>query len=152
MASAAMASEKAGQSVSIIRRLALLGALLVVPSAGFADRVSDPQVLAQGRDIYQQHCAACHGSEGQGLVADWKNPGADGKYPPPPLNGTEHTWHHPLSQLVRVVRDGTAKLGGNMPAWSDKLSTEQIENTLHYVISLWPDDIFRGWEERGGYE
>jgi mono/diheme cytochrome c family protein len=126
--------------------------LILLPAAAAAERVSDPQVLADGQRVYQQHCAVCHGSEAQGLVADWKKPGADGKYPPPPLNGTAHAWHHPFSQLTRVVKDGTARLGGNMPAWSDTLSDAQIENSLHYVISLWPEDIFRGWEERGGYK
>lgn len=127
-------------------------ALLLFPAAAYSERVTDPRILAEGRQIFQQHCAACHGSEAQGLVADWKTPGADGKYPPPPLNGTAHTWHHPFSQLERVIRDGTANLGGTMPAWGDKLSGEQIERTLHYVISLWPEDIFRGWEARGGYQ
>ena len=135
-----------------IRLAMVVGLVLGMQTAAYAERVTDPQVLTQGRETYQQHCAACHGSEGQGLVADWKKPGADGKYPPPPLNGTAHTWHHPMSQLIRVVRDGTAQLGGNMPAWGATLSDEQIENTLHYVISLWPEDIFRGWEERGGYQ
>lgn len=138
--------------MSLTRVAVVLGSLLVIPGVASAERVTDPKVLAEGQAVYQQHCAACHGSEGQGLVGDWKKPGADGKYPPPPLNGTAHTWHHPLSQLKRVVRDGTARLGGNMPAWGATLSEEQIESTLHYVISLWPEDIFRGWEERGGYK
>jgi mono/diheme cytochrome c family protein len=130
----------------------LLYVLVLLPGAATAERVTDPQILAEGRRVFQQHCAVCHGSEAQGLVEDWKKPGADGKYPPPPLNGTAHAWHHPLSQLTRVVKDGTAKLGGNMPGWGGTLSDAQIENSLHYVISLWSEEIFRGWEERGGYQ
>lgn len=130
---------------------AMLAACWLLPVAASAERISDPQILAEGRQVFEQHCAACHGSQGQGLVKDWKKPGADGKYPPPPLNGTAHTWHHPLSQLHRVVKDGTARLGGNMPAWGGALSDRQIRHTLHYIISLWPEDIFREWEARGGY-
>ncbi|MDH3714033.1 MAG: cytochrome c [Gammaproteobacteria bacterium] len=130
----------------------LLYVLILLPGAASAERVDDPQILAEGRQVFQQHCAVCHGSKAQGLVEDWKKPGADGKYPPPPLNGTAHAWHHPLSQLSRVVKDGTARLGGNMPGWGNTLSDSQIENSLHYVISLWPEEIFRGWEERGGYQ
>ncbi len=39
-----------------------------------------------------------------------------------------------------------------MPAWGGVLSDRQIDHTLHYIISLWPEEIFRNWEARGGYE
>jgi len=130
----------------------LLCVLMLLSGAAFAERVSDPQIIADGRQTYEKHCAACHGVQARGIVEDWKKPGADGKYPPPPLNGTAHAWHHPFSQLARVVEDGTARKGGKKPARSSTHKTTQIENTLHYVISLWPEEIFRGWEERGGYQ
>jgi hypothetical protein len=58
----------------------------------------------------------------QGLAENWKQPGADGKYPAPPLNGTAHTWHHSAKGLVSTIQNGTISIGGNMPAWKGKLS------------------------------
>ena len=61
--------------------------------------------VARGAPIYAQHCAACHGNGGQGSFT-WRKPDADGKYPPPPLNGTGHAWHHPMS----ILRTGVSFL------------------------------------------
>ena len=134
----------------MLRSIAIM-CLLALASAAAAERVTDPRVLADGRATYEKHCAACHGENARGLVEDWRKPGADGRYPAPPLNGTAHAWHHPFSQLKSVVRNGTARLGGSMPAWGGTLSERKIDNTLHYLISLWPREVFQAWEQRGGY-
>ena len=72
---------------------------------------------------------------------------ANGKFPPPPLNGSAHAWHHPQSVLVDTIRNGTAKLGGNMPAWKDKLSNEQINDIIAWFQSKWSDEIYSAWYE-----
>lgn len=62
--------------------------------------------LARGLALFQQNCAVCHGAAAQGAF-NWHTPGPDGKYLPPPLNGTGHDWHHPkaaLQQTIRMVR------------------------------------------------
>ena len=134
------------------RRSPIAGVLLALTTAtACAERAAEPEVLASGQRIFRANCAVCHGANAEGIVEDWRKP-VDGRYPPPPLNGTAHTWHHPFSQLARVIRNGTAHLGGSMPAWGDKLSDEEIASTVHYVISLWPEDVRRDWEARGGYQ
>ncbi len=104
------------------------------------------QVL-RGDDLFRTHCAECHKADASG-TPDWKTPEANGKYPPPPLNGTAHTWHHPLSVLRRSVRIGGVPLGGTMPGFADKLTAEQIDDILAWVQTRWPDEIYRIWHER----
>ncbi len=98
----------------------------------------------RGRKLFTQNCAVCHGAEAQG-APQWSTPGADGKYPPPPLNGTAHTWHHPTPALKRTIREGTIAIGGKMPPWGDKLSDEDMEAIIGWFQSLWPDEIYDAW-------
>lgn len=108
--------------------------------------------LELGKQVFAENCAVCHGAEGQGLAEDWRKPGADGAYPPPPLNGTAHTWHHPVSTLFRTIDEGGIPLGGKMPAFGDKLSAEEKTALIARINDWWPEDIYRGWVERGGLD
>ena len=103
-----------------------------------------------GQRVYEQNCQACHGNQGQGLTDNWKKTLADGSYPPPPLNGTAHTWHHPMSILLRTIKKGGKDLGGKMPAFADKLSNAEKIAVVAYFQSWWSDDIYAAWEQRGG--
>lgn len=101
--------------------------------------------FSRGRKLYQQNCASCHGKNAEGGAPDWRKIDADGMYPPPPLNGTGHTWHHPTKVLVNLIKNGTAKIGGKMPAWKDKLSDQEINDILIWIKAQWPDDIYAAW-------
>jgi len=107
-------------------------------------RNQDMQQILRGGRLYQQNCAQCHGKLAQG-AENWRQRDADGKFPPPPLNGTGHTWHHPTEVLVEIIRNGTAALGGNMPAWKDELSEQDIEDVLAWIKAQWPDEIYASW-------
>lgn len=104
------------------------------------------ETLAQGRQVFVQNCAACHGSEGQG-APNWQKPGPDGKYPAPPLNGTGHAWHHPMEALKQTIRHGTLRIGGSMPPWKDQLSEEEIQAVIYWFQSQWPDELYAAWHE-----
>ena len=109
-------------------------------------RKYDPAALTQGRKIFTEHCANCHGGNAEGHP-QWRQVGSDGKYPPPPLNGTGHAWHHSRDVLRDVIKNGSPSQQGNMPAWKDKLSAEQIEQVIDYFQSLWPDSVYSAWIE-----
>ncbi len=137
--------------------------LLVAGIAYTADGTDEPEdqvddrwytqsQLSIGQDVFKNNCAVCHGDEGQGITENWTEPLADGSYPAPPLNGSAHTWHHPMSQLLGTINRGGIPLGGKMPAFASKLSNDEKTAVLAYVHSLWPDDIYEGWIERGGLE
>lgn len=106
----------------------------------------DPQVLARGEQVFKQNCAVCHGDRAQG-APNWEKPGPDGKYPPPPLDGSAHAWHHPRAGLVQVIKQGTQKIGGNMPPWQGKLSDAEIDAVILYFQSLWSDEIYAAWKD-----
>ncbi len=111
-------------------------------------RIEDPMILQQGKQLFQTHCAECHGQNAQGITEDWNVRDENGKYPPPPLNGAAHTWHHPLPVLVNVIENGTLEMGGAMPPWKDELSRDQILAIIIWLSSLWPDEIYQVWHER----
>lgn len=99
---------------------------------------------ARGNVLFQQNCAECHKPDASG-DPNWKQVNAEGKLPPPPLNGTGHAWHHPMPLLQQIVRRGGIPMGGSMPAFGDKLSAEQINDILAWVQSHWPDAIYAKW-------
>jgi len=104
--------------------------------------------VSKGNQLFQNNCASCHGDQAQGLVADWKKTLPDGSYPPPPLNGTAHAWHHPMPQLLRTIEQGGVPLGGVMPGFADKLSEKERLAVIAYFQSFWPDQIYQHWKER----
>lgn len=130
-------------------RLGVFSALLlsgVATAAGFQRWYFEDQ-LRLGKQVFQQHCASCHGKQAEG-TPDWRKTGPDGKYPPPPLNGTAHAWHHSLKVLLRQIRMGGQKLGGTMPGFAGKLSNEEMLASIAWFQSKWPERIYAIWEER----
>ncbi len=103
--------------------------------------------VSQGARVFQENCASCHGKQAGGAPG-WKRMGPDGKYPPPPLDGTGHAWHHPLNMLFHVVKNGSPGGQGNMPAWNGKLTDEEIVAAIAWFQSKWPDEIYRAWAQR----
>ena len=100
--------------------------------------------VAQGEKVFAQYCAACHGYNAE-ATANWKQTDANGNYPPPPLNGTAHAWHHSLAVLRQQIREGGAPVGGVMPAFKQVLSAQEIDQTIAYFQSKWPDELYQRW-------
>lgn len=131
------------------RIFAMTGLLLVTCQSYAAETgrwYSDTQV-ARGEETFRQNCAACHGQNAE-ATPNWKKTDANGQYPPPPLNGTAHAWHHDLDLLRRTIREGGAKLGGKMPAFEDQLNDAQIDSVIAFFQSKWPDEIYQRWSGR----
>ncbi|MEA3290830.1 MAG: cytochrome c [Pseudomonadota bacterium] len=103
--------------------------------------------VAAGEAVFRENCLECHGERAAGKAVDWRKPDAEGKFPPPPLNGTAHAWHHPKQILFDTVTAGGAPLGGWMPAFGGKLSKEEILAAIAYLQHLWPDSVYADWEE-----
>lgn len=107
-----------------------------------AARKLDPEKIKRGEAVYRENCANCHGPNGE-ATPGWRNPGADGRYPPPPLDGSAHAWHHSTETLERMIRVGSP--AGGMPAWDGKLTNQQIDDVIVWIKSLWPDEIYDIW-------
>jgi mono/diheme cytochrome c family protein len=120
---------------------------LASPNTTAADRWFNQGVVNYGGVLFQQNCAVCHGANAEG-TSDWKKADANGNYPPPPLDGSAHAWHHAIPQLTRSIKEGGIKLGGVMPAFADKLSDQDILAVIAYFQSKWPDKIYASWHYR----
>lgn len=101
----------------------------------------------QGQELYLMYCASCHGDRAQGLAKDWRKTDANGNYPPPPLDGSAHAWHHPLVVLENTIAVGGAPVGGIMPGFAGTLGDEEARATIAYFQSLWSDEIYARWQE-----
>jgi mono/diheme cytochrome c family protein len=100
--------------------------------------------VSHGGRLFASHCAVCHGARGEGAV-NWRVRDAEGYFPPPPLNGTGHAWHHPQKVLHDVIKNGSPGGQGRMLAWKDKLSDGDIEAIIAWFKSQWPDEAFAAW-------
>jgi mono/diheme cytochrome c family protein len=134
---------------AVYRRIILAVAVLLAAASCSrstdAPGASAEQVL-RGAAVYAANCAECHGMRAEG-AKDWHRLGPDGKFPPPPLDGSAHAWHHPRAQLKQIILDGTVTRGGGMPAWRGKLSDADVDAIIAWFQSLWPEDIYRAWRE-----
>ena len=106
---------------------------------------ANPNIIAEGKLIYDGACAACHGANLEGQD-NWRQPGADGKLPAPPHDVSGHTWHHGDDQLFAITKYGTAALVGggyetDMRGFEDVLTDAQIKAVLAYIKSTWPTEI-----------
>ena len=110
-------------------------------------RSVDAVEYSKGQKLFQNNCADCHGKQGEG-AENWRKPDENGKNPAPPLNGTGHSWHHSSKSLTSTIKNGTAKIGGNMPAWKDKLSESEIKLILTWIKAQWPDELYTAWYNR----
>lgn len=102
--------------------------------------------VKSGEQIYQSNCQICHLKKGQG-TKNWKQRGSDGYYPPPPLNGNAHTWHHNMDILLEVVQEGGKYVDGKMPGFKNILSKQEQKSVIAYVQSLWSDELYLKWEK-----
>jgi putative heme-binding domain-containing protein len=98
----------------------VLFALLICTAPAAADAIAD------GKQVYDTHCTACHGGEGR---AGERAPaivftGATG-----PLRGERSD-----AQVLAVVRDGIP--GTGMPAWGARLTADQIASLGAYIHAL----------------
>ncbi|MER1941945.1 cytochrome c [Castellaniella sp. FW104-16D08] len=114
---------------------------------------SDQALVTLGRQIYANNCAACHGAKLEGQP-DWRMRRADGRLPAPPHDVTGHTWHHPDTVLIEIVKNGlvpgkTAPPGyvSDMPAYDKLLSDADIAAVLAYIKSSWPPKALAAQKE-----
>lgn len=84
-------------------------------------RATDSAILARGKQLFVEKCAACHGQLGEGLVGP---------------NLTDDHWIHggKILDIKKVVKEGVIEKG--MIPWAGVLSPDEIDATVAYVWSL----------------
>lgn len=87
-------------------------------TTGFAADSSD---LAEGRDIYELYCGACHGFDGRPLM-----PGT-----PNFLEGER--LDKSMDELLESISEGK---GAAMPGWETVLSPIETKQVLDFIFSI----------------
>ena len=98
-------------------------------------RAGGPAEAQQGKTLYDEKCASCHGGDSGGEISD----------SPPPHNANGHTWHHADCLLADITLRGAAAWGADpstsaMPAFRDELTEEDVESILVYIKTWWTDE------------
>ena len=122
----------------------MLAACTETPAPGDDPRADprDAAKVALGAKVYAQQCAACHGAKLEGQP-DWRVRLANDRLPAPPHDEGGHTWHHPDYVLFAITKNGLVPpyapkdYESDMPAFSGKLSDEEIWAVLAYLKSHW---------------
>jgi len=100
-----------------------------------SDRVNE-QTIAKGRKLFEDNCSACHGERGIGERPDDPNARDEYGFVAPALNNDAHGWHHPDTQLIETILNGSPR-NKRMIAWKEQLSRQQAEQLVTYIKSLW---------------
>ncbi len=83
----------------------------------------DGELLAMGETVYEDNCARCHGTDGEG------SPGV------PALAGNATVTGDP-DRVIQTVFEGP----GAMPSFRDELSDEEIAAVISYIRNTWGND------------
>ena len=148
--------------VLTIITVSALAAALILAAGGYALRhndepdradAGDAELVARGRVVYQESCAACHGARLEGQP-NWRQMKPDGTLPAPPHDVTGHTWHHSDQLLFRITKYGSASVAPGfrsaMPVYAGVLDDADIWAVLAYIKSHWPADIQAAQSARSG--
>ncbi|MCS6820772.1 MAG: c-type cytochrome [Microscillaceae bacterium] len=83
--------------------------------------VKSEKELAEGKNIYQSKCAACHGALGEGGVGP---------------NLTDEYWLHggSINDIFKTIKYGVPQKG--MISWQQQLKPVEIQNVANYILSL----------------
>lgn len=125
----------------------ILTTALTAPAA-FAESLvpyQDAARVENGAVLYQDYCAACHGTKLEG-EQNWREQDEDGYLPAPPHDKTGHTWHHADPLLIQITALGTeAIVGGTyksrMAGFADVLSMDEVLDVLAFIKSTWPEEV-----------
>ena len=104
-----------------------------------------PDALAQGRKLYDAHCAACHGKNLEG-EPNWREQKPTGRMPAPPHDDSGHTWHHPDAVLFGITKEGLVPgkyappgYQSDMPGFGNALKDDEIWAVLAFIANQWSE-------------
>ena len=93
---------------------------------------ADATSIAAGKNLYDKHCAGCHGDTGKGDGSM----GTELDSRPPDLTDAEWKRGSTDGELFLVIRDGAR--GTGMKPFAKKLTAHQIWDVINYVRSIGP--------------
>ncbi|PSC06320.1 alcohol dehydrogenase [Alsobacter soli] len=103
------------------------------PATSTVPRAESSLLLSLGKTVYDQHCAACHGAQGQGKPPHY-----------PPLAGNQSIQMSSAVNPIRMVLNGGYPPGtaGNprpygMPPFAQTLSDNEVAAVVTYIRTSW---------------
>jgi len=117
------------------------GLELTPPAPIHVDLTNPEEVLALGKTLYANTCAACHGENGEGGSG-------------PALNSLQILTRHTDDDLRNTILYGPRRPNSIMPAFGDRLTSVEVDALVQYLRSweataVWVENP-RGTEQRGG--
>jgi mono/diheme cytochrome c family protein len=116
-----------------VRAMAVYLKDLPVGAAEPAVAPPPPAQMADGQKLYRGACIACHEVDGSGAPRIY-----------PPLPGNANLQSVDPSNTLRIILDGAetvttprAPNSGSMPAYSEKLSDQEIADVTTYIRNSW---------------
>jgi len=106
--------------------------------------------IVEGKRLYDEYCASCHGEKGIGQDPKRRAGGWDSNKIriAPALNGTAHTWHHSPKFLFNYIKKGSIVKDSPMPSFGGEFSKQEILSIISYLQSLWPERIRKKYFEK----
>ena len=86
-----------------------------------ADLEQDPAALRIARNVFNNNCTTCHGSDARGAKGF------------PNLTRSHYKWGHDADAVLATIGGGRE---GVMPPWQDALGADGVERLAAYVLSL----------------
>ncbi|MFO0700833.1 MAG: cytochrome c [Nitrospira sp.] len=112
------------------RRLGV-GIIVVALTGSWTLAQSPPGNPKSGESIFQQHCAGCHGTAGDGLGPDIK----ELIVPPANFRAVKSRTKTDM-ELYLAIKQGV--LFSPMHGWADRLSEQEIRDVLNYIRTFAP--------------
>lgn len=95
-------------------------AMLAVATFALSPAVASGADIFKGKDVYQLHCASCHGDDGKGVVAGTEDLTRPGKLMQADV------------ELARKLKDGVP----GMPAYRGMLTEAEVRDVIAYMRTL----------------
>lgn len=90
---------------------------------------STPEVLAEARDHFAEHCALCHGNDGRGNTVIGRN-----LYPKAPDMSDHETQRLSDGELYYIISNGVRFTG--MPAWGGEDTPDEMWKLVVFIRHL----------------
>ncbi|MDT4895683.1 MAG: cytochrome c6 [Acidobacteriota bacterium] len=126
-----------GDSTSTNQTANTGGAQATPAASPKATATPTPDELAEAKTTFMQTCAACHQEKGEGGMVK-----IEGKRLKVPSLLEGHGLSHTDAEFAKQIANG----GDGMPAFKDRLNTEQINNLVRFIRR----DIQAGLTQKGG--
>jgi len=95
---------------------------------------SNPEILAEARNHFADHCAVCHGDDGSG-----KTETAEGLYPPVPDLRDAGTQELTDGELFSIIQNGIRFTG--MPGWGAGEDHWKVVLFIRHLPDLTPEEL-----------